>query len=64
VYAEEFQTVKGLELQDMLLCAQLIIRGGLKREESRGAHQRTDFPQTDDVNWKKHVMFNRREFEA
>jgi len=63
VYAEEFQTVKGLELQDMLLCAQLIIRGSLKRTESRGAHQRADYTQTDDVNWKKHVTFNRREFE-
>lgn len=64
VYAEEFQTVKGLELQNMLACAQLLIRSALKREESRGSHQRTDFPQTDDINWKKHVAFNRSEFES
>ncbi|MBI3828968.1 MAG: L-aspartate oxidase [Planctomycetes bacterium] len=64
VYAEEFQTVKGLELQNMLACAQLVIRGALKREESRGAHQRSDFPQPNDANWKKHVTFNRRDFEG
>ncbi|MCW8130403.1 MAG: L-aspartate oxidase [Planctomycetota bacterium] len=63
VYAEEFQSVKGLELQNMLACAQLIVRGALKREESRGAHQRSDFPNTDDANWKKHVTFKRSEFE-
>ncbi|MBE7463603.1 MAG: L-aspartate oxidase [Planctomycetes bacterium] len=63
VYSEEFATVKGLELQNMLACAQLVIRSALKREESRGAHQRSDFPQTDDTRWKRHLDFNRRDFE-
>lgn len=63
VYAEEFQSVKGLELQNMLACAQLVVRGAQAREESRGAHQRLDFPETDDVKWNKHVTLNRKEFE-
>jgi L-aspartate oxidase len=63
VYAEEFQSVKGLELQNMLACAQMVARSALKREESRGAHQRSDFPKTDDANWKKHVTLNRADFE-
>jgi len=62
VYAEEFQAARGLELQNMLACAQLVIRSALRREESRGAHQRSDFPETDDENWRKHVVLNRRDF--
>jgi L-aspartate oxidase len=63
VYAEEFTSVAGLELQNLLACAQLLLRGALKREESRGAHQRTDFPKTDDVHWKKHNPIRRSDFK-
>lgn len=38
------------------MLASLLIRSALKREESRGAHFRADFPNTDDVNWKKHII--------
>ncbi|HLX64339.1 MAG TPA: L-aspartate oxidase [Planctomycetota bacterium] len=63
VYAGEFSTAAGLELQNMLACSQLVLRSALKREESRGAHQRKDFPATDDVNWKRHLTTNRRDYE-
>ncbi len=43
----EFNSPVGWELQNMLLVARLIIASALKREESRGVHGRTDFPQTD-----------------
>ena len=33
------------ELRNMLCVAQLIIKSALKRQESRGAHYRTDFPE-------------------
>jgi L-aspartate oxidase len=45
------------ELKNMLLIAQLISRAALDRTESRGAHFRSDFPQTDDRNWKRHLVY-------
>jgi succinate dehydrogenase/fumarate reductase flavoprotein subunit len=37
----------------ILTVARLIARAALCREESRGAHYRTDFPQRDDIHWKR-----------
>ena len=36
------------EFRDMLIVASLIARSALTRKESRGAHYRKDFPQTDE----------------
>jgi L-aspartate oxidase len=33
----------------------LMARAALRREESRGAHFRTDFPSHDDLHWRQHV---------
>ena len=33
----------------------LVARAALRRQESRGAHFRADFPQHDDLHWKRHV---------
>ena len=43
----EFATVRGWELQNMLLAAQMMIRAALNRRESRGVHFRTDYPESD-----------------
>jgi succinate dehydrogenase / fumarate reductase flavoprotein subunit len=45
-----------LELSNMLEYSELIVDGGLARQESRGAHFRTDFPTRDDVDWLKHTL--------
>jgi len=36
--------------------ARLIARAALRREESRGAHFRADFPMRDDLHWSVHVV--------
>ena len=48
-----------LELSGMLDIAQAIIESALRREESRGAHQRTDFPNRDDEHFLAHTLVHR-----
>jgi fumarate reductase flavoprotein subunit len=48
-----------LELSGMLDIAQTIVESALCREESRGAHQRTDFPKRDDEHFLAHTMVHR-----
>ena len=45
-----------LELSFMLDVAQTIVQSALRREESRGAHQRTDFPGRDDQRYLAHSL--------
>lgn len=42
-------------LASVLTVARLMARAALRREESRGAHFRADFPDRDDLHWRKHV---------
>ena len=49
-----------LELSFMLEVAQTMISSALLREESRGAHQRTDFPARDDDRFLKHSLAYRQ----
>src|SRR5215467_6693213 len=45
-----------LELAFMLDVAETIVQSALRREESRGAHQRTDFPARDDQGFLAHSL--------
>jgi len=45
-----------LELGSMLDCAAALTVCALERKESRGAHQRLDYVQRDDVNYLRHSM--------
>lgn len=44
------------ELSNLLLTGRLVTEAALIRRESRGAHYRTDFPQTSDA-WLRHTVF-------
>ena len=45
-----------LEIAANLDISEVITLGALAREESRGAHARTDFPKRDDEKWLKHTI--------
>lgn len=47
------------EFANLLTCALLTAQSALHREESRGAHYREDFPNRDDVRWRKHSVLHR-----
>ncbi len=51
------EALRALEAEHMLLTAQVIIEAALNRTESRGAHRRSDFPDSDDSSWLHHIGF-------
>jgi fumarate reductase flavoprotein subunit len=50
------ELVAALELANMLDIAETILLSALQREESRGAHQRTDFTARDDTRFLDHAL--------
>jgi fumarate reductase flavoprotein subunit len=53
------ERIAALEFSFMLDVAEAIITSALQREESRGAHQRTDFPARDDQRFLAHSLAHR-----
>jgi succinate dehydrogenase / fumarate reductase flavoprotein subunit len=56
--AKEYNTnfINVMEIDSMLRIAEIVLMGALSRQESRGAHARTDYPRRDDVNFLKHTL--------
>jgi fumarate reductase flavoprotein subunit len=53
------ERIAALELSFMLDIAETIVASALQRQESRGAHQRTDFPDRDDGRFLVHSLAER-----
>ena len=47
---------EAMELENLLLQAQVTLKSAFSRTESRGAHSRDDYPERDDKNWMKHTL--------
>ena len=47
-----------IDIGFMLTTADAVLRGALQRNESRGAHYRTDYPDTDS-DWRQNIYFER-----
>ncbi len=48
-----------LELFNLLTVARHMVASAALREESRGVHLRSDFPERDDAQWRRHVLVER-----
>jgi len=51
--------IEALELENLMEAARATMVLAHARQESRGAHDRADFPKRDDVNWLKHSLWYR-----
>ncbi len=60
-HSKSFNTeaTTAIELSTMLDVAETVVASGLNRTESRGAHQRNDFPKRDDEKFLGHSMATR-----
>ena len=50
------------ELNNLVLCARLVTEAALLRNESRGAHFRTDFPKAS-PEWQRHTVFRKNDIK-
>ncbi len=50
------ELIEALELNNLLKTGMATAISANTREESRGAHVRSDFPKRDDQNWLKHIL--------
>lgn len=48
--------IQALEVSSLADLAETIVAGALAREESRGAHYRSDYPTRRDTDWLKHTL--------
>lgn len=50
------EIIEALELRSLIAVGEMIATSALAREESRGAHSRTDFPERNDEKFLKHTL--------
>jgi len=60
-HSQVFNTarIEALELENLMDVAMATIMSAHKRQESRGAHSRSDFPERDDVHWLRHSLYHK-----
>ncbi len=49
---------RAIEVENALTTATLMAHAAMLRTESRGSHYREDFPDQDDTNWRRNIIFH------
>lgn len=52
---------EAMDVRNLITAAEMVARSALFREESRGAHYRSDYPDSDDENWLANVYVQQGE---
>jgi succinate dehydrogenase/fumarate reductase flavoprotein subunit len=55
-----YDLVEIFELANLLDIGQAVARAALERTETRGCHNRLDYPDQDDQNWLVHILVSRQ----
>jgi succinate dehydrogenase/fumarate reductase flavoprotein subunit len=55
------ELVQGLENAFLISTATCVTEAALRRTESRGAHYREDYPETDHGNWLRHLVIEKKD---
>jgi len=55
--------IEALEVENLVTVAEMVAKAALMRDESRGAHFRSDFPKTDNQNWFSNIMIRQERGE-
>jgi succinate dehydrogenase / fumarate reductase flavoprotein subunit len=50
------ELIEALELQNIMIVGEMILTSAEKRQESRGAHSREDYPTRDDQKFLQHTL--------
>jgi len=60
-HSQVFNTarIEALELENLMDVAVATMMSAHRRQESRGAHSRIDYPERDDVNWLRHSLYHK-----
>lgn len=61
ILESELMRREEFEFANLLTAALITTQAALVREESRGAHYREDFPERDDLLWRKHTLWHREQ---
>jgi len=51
------ELIAAIEVPNLLLCSQLMLSGAIERRESRGAFFRDDYPDSNNKDWLKNIIY-------
>ena len=57
------ELTSAIKLSNMLLVSEMVVRSALLRNESRGAHYRSDYPEENNKEWLKNIVISKKNGE-